>query len=79
MANKEYYQGNNFYNKALLSTGHEVNYYFGKAATAFTRAQAHAVQVYEALVPPPTSPTDLGLKPFGGDWATWETEVGKAK
>ncbi len=79
LANREYYQGNNFYSKALLSSGHEANFYFSKATTAFTRSQAHAMQLYEALVPAPTSPSDLGLKPFGGDWATWETKVGQAK
>jgi hypothetical protein len=70
LANKEYYQGNNFYSKALLSSGHEANFYFSKSVTAFTRSQVHAMQLYEALVPAPTSPSDLGLKPFGGDWAT---------
>ena len=79
LANQEYYQGNNFYNEALLSSGHDVNFNFAKAATAFTRSQAHAMQLYEALVPAPTSPSDLGLNPFGGDWATWETKVGKTK
>ncbi len=79
LANTEYYQGDNYTNKAMLSEGHKANYYFAKAATAYTRSQAHARQVYEALVPPPTNPMDLGLKPFGGDWATWETKVGRVK
>ena len=79
LANSEYYQGNIAYNKALLTGGNESLAYFARAATAYTRSQAHAVQVYEALAPAPTSPTDLGLKPFGGDWATWETSVGKGK
>ena len=78
-ANAEYYQGKVDFNKALLASGNEYFYYLAKAATAFTRSQAHARQVYEALVPAPTSPSDLGLKPFGGDWATWETSVGKVK
>ncbi|MFC1724063.1 C45 family autoproteolytic acyltransferase/hydrolase [candidate division KSB1 bacterium] len=79
LANKEYYMGNNALNKAGAAAGNEINFYLAKAATAYARAQAHSLQVYEALVPPPTSPTDLGLKPFGGDWAEWETRVGKAK
>jgi hypothetical protein len=79
LANAEYYQGKVFFNKGLLAIGHNTFFYFAKAATCFTRSQAHAQQVYEALVPAPTSPSDLGLKPFGGDWATWETEVGPAK
>jgi hypothetical protein len=75
LANAEYYQGNVALDRGLLSTGHEALRNFAEAATAFTRSQAHAMQVYEALAPQPTSPTDLGLRPFGGDWATWETTV----
>ena len=74
-ANAEYYEGNIAFDRALLGSGNEALREFAKAATAFTRSQAHARQVYEALVPQPTSPTDLGLRPFGGDWATWETNV----
>jgi len=74
-ANAEFYQGNLAFNKALLSNGNEALHYFARAATAYTRSQAHAMQVYEALVQPPTSPSDLGLKLFGGDWATWETKT----
>ena len=75
LANAEYYQGKVKLNKGLLASGNEALLYLAKAATAFTRAQAHALQVYEALVPASTSPSDLGLKPFGGDWAAWETEI----
>jgi hypothetical protein len=74
-ANAEYYQGNVALDRALLGNGNEAMNRFAQAATAYTRSQAHARQVYEALVPQPTSPTDLGLRPFGGDWATWETTV----
>jgi hypothetical protein len=74
-ANAEYYEGNMAFDRALLSTGHESMKQLAQAATSYTRSQAHARQVYEALVPQPTSPTDLGLRPFGGDWATWETNV----
>jgi hypothetical protein len=74
-ANAEYYQGNVDFDRALLRDGSEALKLFAKAATSYTRSQAHARQVYEALVPQPTSPTDLGLRPFGGDWATWETNV----
>lgn len=79
LANAEYYRGCHVLNKGLLASGNEALSYFAKAATAFTRSQAHAMQVYEALVPPPTSPSDLGLKPFGGGWAKWETTVGPVK
>lgn len=75
LANSEYYEGNLAFDRALLSDGHEALRELAEAATAYTRAQAHARQVFEALVPQPTSPTDLGLRPFGGDWATWETTV----
>jgi len=75
LANAEYYEGNVALDRALLSSGHEAMGHFAKAATSYTRSQAHAMQVYEALIPQPTSPTDLGLKPFGGDWASWETTV----
>jgi hypothetical protein len=75
LANAEYYQGKVELNKGLLASGNEALHLLAKAATAFTRAQAHALQVYEALVSAPTSPSDLGLRPFGGDWATWETKI----
>jgi hypothetical protein len=79
LANTEYYRGKAAFHKGLLAGGNEALFYLAKAATSFTRSQAHALQVYEALVPAPTSPSDLGLKPFGGDWASWETEVGKIR
>jgi hypothetical protein len=79
LANAEYYQGKVYFNKGLLASGDETLSYLAKAVTAFTRSQAHALQVYEALAPAPTSPSDLGLKPFGGNWASWETSTGKGK
>ncbi|MFO7867311.1 MAG: hypothetical protein R6V02_10965 [Candidatus Aminicenantes bacterium] len=60
---------------AFPDKGNEALAQLAEAATCFTRCQAHALQVYEALVPPPTSPSDLGLLPFGGDWALWETRI----
>lgn len=39
-------------------------YYWSKATRAFVRCQLLARKVYEALVPPPTKPSDLGLKPW---------------
>jgi len=73
---REYFEGINFLNKARLTEADDSLFYLSKAVTYFTRSQAHARQVYEELVPPPTSPSDLGLKPFGGDWAEWETRIG---
>jgi len=40
-------------------------YKWGKAIRAFTRCQALARQVYNALVPPAATPEDLGLRPWG--------------
>lgn len=74
LANKEYNQADDFFNKGTLSSGHEANFHFAEAATAYARAQVHASQFSEALVPPPTTPSDLGLRPFGGGWASWETK-----
>ena len=79
LANAEYYQGKVDLNKGLLSSGNKALYFLSKAATVFTRSQAHTQQVYEAMVPAPTSPSDLGLKPFGGGWATWETKTREGK
>jgi hypothetical protein len=79
LANSQYYRGNIAFNRALLANGSKKLAYFAKATTAYTRSQAHAMQVYEALVPAPTRPADLGLKSFGGDWAVWETDIGKIK
>ena len=74
-ANKEYYRGNIYLNRARLAIGHEAISLFARATACYCRCQARMEQVYEALIPPPTSPSDLGLKPFGGDWAKWETKL----
>jgi len=76
LAVQEYFLGSNAMNSAIAADEKEAIGYFSEAATKFARAQAHASQVYEVLHPAPTSPTDLGLKPFGGEWAEWETKVG---
>ena len=73
MANAEYYEGINIYNKGSLASGNEALRYFAQAATAFTRSQAHAKQAYNALVPPATNPDDLGLPHWFGDWGQWAT------
>ena len=73
-ANVEYYEGIHADHKGLLTNGNEALCYFAQAATAFTRSQAHAKQVYNTLVPPATRPEDLGLKPYGGSWAKWATK-----
>ncbi len=70
-ANTEYYEGVFFLNKGALAEGNKEVFHLARAATAFTRSQAHAQQVSEAVVPPPTSPEDLGLLRYGGAWAAW--------
>ncbi len=42
-------------------------YYWAKATRAFTKCQLLARKVYQALKPPPTKPSDLGLKPWTYD------------
>jgi len=75
LAYAEYLWGSNALTKGFLAEGKKALPHFARAATAFTRSQAHAKQVYEALVPPPVSPFDLGLEPFGGDWGDWEIDI----
>jgi hypothetical protein len=76
LAVQEYFLGSNALNKAIAADEKEAIGYFAEAATKFTRSQAHALQVYEVLHPAATSPSGLGLKTFGDNWAEWETEVG---
>lgn len=63
-ANAEYHEGNNWADKAVLAEGDEALLYYARAATAYTRSQAYAKQLYNALVPPADDPTDLGLQPY---------------
>jgi hypothetical protein len=63
-ANTEYYDGVNWTSKAGLASGNTKLLYYGQAATAFARAQAHAQQISETLVHPATTPSKLGLKPY---------------
>lgn len=67
----EFYRGENAYTKARLASGNEALFFYSEATTAFTRAQSFALQVYNYLVPPATSPKDLGLRHYGGSWAEW--------
>lgn len=64
LATTEYYEGVQAYNRAVLTDGNEALLYFARAATGFTRSQAHAGQLYDLLVPPATKPDDLGLKSY---------------
>ncbi len=60
----EYYAGVNKSYKGQFASGNEALFYYSQAATAFARCQAHALQVYNALVSPATNPEGLGLKPL---------------
>jgi hypothetical protein len=75
----EMFEGRNEFNRAVLAEGNRALALYARAASLYARAQAHAREVYEALEPAPTDPTGLGLRPFGGNWANWETAVGKAR
>jgi hypothetical protein len=70
-ATTEYYEGVIAYNKGRLANGNKALLFLSSAATALTKSQAHAKQAYNALVPPPTRPKDLGLKPYKGSWGKW--------
>jgi hypothetical protein len=70
----EWFKGGYYQSLALKATGNEYIYNLSKATRAFTLCQAFARQVYNALVPPPTSPEDLGLRRWFGDWGEWATK-----
>jgi hypothetical protein len=70
----EWYKGSFYQSRAMKTTGHEYIYELSKATRAFTRCQAFAGQVSNALVPPATSPEELGLRPWFGDWGEWATK-----
>ena len=74
VAKTKYYEGLAWQNKALLAKGNEALLFFAEAASAFTSCQAYAKQVYEAMVPPPRSPKDLGLGDYLGSWGKWATK-----
>ncbi len=64
----EYYDGVHAYHKGCLAEGDDALLQFARGATALTRAQAHAGQVSQALVPPAERPEDLGHR----SWGFWE-------
>ena len=65
-AKEKYYKGLNILDTAVLASytgkGEEALYAYSKAATYFAKSQALARQAYEALVPPATTPEELGLE-----------------
>lgn len=55
-AKESYAIGINYKNSATISTGNDALFKWSKAMTAFTTAQALAMQVYQAFVSPTTNP-----------------------
>jgi len=67
----EWQKGEYYQRYAINTEGNESTNYWGKVTRAFTRCQALARHVYNALVPPAAKPEDLGLKP----WEYWKTDA----
>jgi len=65
----EWHKGQHYRDPVVMAKtkGNETIYIWGKAIRAFTRCQALAKQVHNALVPPATRPEDLDLRP----WEYW--------
>ena len=75
-AKTEYFKGHYYLNAVLagrVSGERESVSHYAKATRAFTRCQVYAKQVHEAIVPPPSKPEDLGLRPWLGEWGDWDT------
>lgn len=75
----EWQKGQYYEVRAAKAQGNEAGNYTARSARAFFRAQALGRQVYESLVPPPTRPEDLGLRPWFGAWGEWATRDGIKK
>jgi hypothetical protein len=60
-AQSELQSGEGYEQCAQQATGNEAVYEWARATRAFTRSQVRALQVNQALVPPPNTPEDLGL------------------
>jgi len=61
---REFLEGNNWTRLARKASGNQKVLDMANAATCYTNAQAHAEQVYEAVVRPAVTPLDLGLKKY---------------
>ncbi len=71
----EWIKGDFYLTRANGTVGNESVCDYGRALRAFARCQAVATQVYEALVPPPATPSDLGLREWGGPWGQWSYQM----
>ena len=70
-AAEEWIRGEYYKILAGKTKGNESVLNLGRAMRAYTSAQAYAKQVFEALVPPPAKPEDLGLREYLGPWGEW--------
>jgi len=61
----EWQKGEYYYRLASKTAGNASINWWAKATRSFTRCQALARQVYNALIPPAASPEDLGLPSWG--------------
>ena len=66
-------KGEYYLRKANKVDDHEQINYLAKSARSYFKAQALALQVYNALKPPAERPEDLGLKEWFGAWGEWST------
>jgi len=64
-------KGDYYLRIATLNDGNVSLSSYARAVRAFTRCQALANKVYESLVVPATTPTELGLQEWLGDWGEW--------
>jgi hypothetical protein len=67
----EWQKGWFYTDEAGESSANEAVVKWAKAIRCWTRCQCYARQVYNALVPPATSPEDLGLRQWHGNWGEW--------
>jgi hypothetical protein len=70
-AAEEWIRGEYYNEQAGKTVGNESVMNLGRAIRAYTRSQAYAKQVSEALFPPPSKPEELGLRPYMGSWGDW--------
>jgi len=61
------------YSLSGRTQGNDAVSHQNKALRAFTKCEAYANHVYEALVPPAKTPQELGLRKWGGKWGKWAT------
>lgn len=73
-AKTEFMKGHYYLNSVLtgnVPAERDVLFHVARATRAFTRCQVYARQLREAVEPPASSPEDLGLRPWLGDWGEW--------